>query len=169
MLLLESLPPKLQEHYKNKMYQNEFRLKMNKKKIITHRSKIAIPYKYISLSGVLLFFIGMWMVLMKSKKGTGLVANYIDARDVMDRLDEVVGFNMWRRGHKEVNGTVGCGIGIYFESPGWVWKWDCGSESNMEKEKGEASDAFKRAGVKWGIGRFLYFLKIIQHCLRNGN
>jgi uncharacterized membrane protein len=65
---VEAMKKFYEEHYKNKMYQNEFRLKMNKKKIITHRSKIAIPYKYISLSGVLLFFIGMWMVLMKSKK-----------------------------------------------------------------------------------------------------
>ena len=38
----------------------------------------------------------------------------------------------------------------------WVWKWDCGTESNTEKEKGEASDSFKRACVNWGIGRELY-------------
>lgn len=38
----------------------------------------------------------------------------------------------------------------------WVYKSDCGSESNTEKEKGEASDSFKRACVNWGIGRELY-------------
>jgi hypothetical protein len=56
-----------EERYRDKMYQNEFRLKMKKKKIITHSSKIAVPYKYISLSGVLLFFIGMWIVVRKVK------------------------------------------------------------------------------------------------------
>src|ERR1700710_2501614 len=42
----------------------------------------------------------------------------------------------------------------------WVWKWDTGSESKVEAEKGQASDSFKRAAVKWGIGRFLYDLEI---------
>jgi hypothetical protein len=44
----------------------------------------------------------------------------------------------------------------------WVWKSDCGTESQVEKQKGEASDAFKRAAVMWGIGRFLYSLGIIK-------
>lgn len=35
-------------------------------------------------------------------------------------------------------------------------KWIVGIESNTEKEKGEASDAFKRAGFNVGIGRELY-------------
>lgn len=39
---------------------------------------------------------------------------------------------------------------------GWVWKADCGTESNTEKEKGESSDSFKRACFNWGIGRELY-------------
>jgi len=51
------------------------------------------------------------------------------------------------------------GIGIKCES-GWVWKWDCGTESKTDAEKGEASDSFKRAAVKWGVGRFLYELGI---------
>jgi hypothetical protein len=51
------------------------------------------------------------------------------------------------------------GIGIKCES-GWVWKWDTGNESAMDGDKGQISDAFKRAGVKWGIGRFLYDLHI---------
>ena len=41
-----------------------------------------------------------------------------------------------------------------------MWKWDCGIESREDEEgnqkKGEASDSFKRAGFKWGIGRELY-------------
>ncbi len=51
------------------------------------------------------------------------------------------------------------GIGIK-TGEHWVWKWDTGSESNMEAEKGHMSDAFKRAAVKWGVGRFLYDLPI---------
>ncbi len=85
---------------------------------------------------------------------------YIDSRDVMNLLDEVVGCEKWQSDFKEVKGNVYAGIGIKVNENEWVWKWDCGSESNIEKEKGEASDSFKRAAVKWGIGRFLYDLEI---------
>ena len=87
---------------------------------------------------------------------------YKDARVDMTLLDEVVGQENWQRDHKELKGNMYCGIGINVnykktdKEPIWVWKWDCGAESNTEKEKGEASDSFKRAGVNWGIGRELY-------------
>jgi hypothetical protein len=56
-----------------------------------------------------------------------------------------------------INGNLYCHVGIYSaDKKEWVWKSDCGTESNTEKEKGEASDAFKRACVNWGIGRELY-------------
>ena len=72
-------------------------------------------------------------------------------------LDETGGAMSWQRDHREEKGNLFCGIGIYDEELGqWVWKWDCGSESFTEKEKGEASDSFKRAGFNWGIGRELY-------------
>lgn len=83
---------------------------------------------------------------------------YIDARDVMDRLDEVCGINRWQDDYKEVGGKLIAGIAILCDDE-WVWKWDTGSESDIEKEKGQMSDAFKRAAVKWGIGRFLYTMK----------
>jgi hypothetical protein len=51
----------------------------------------------------------------------------------------------------------------------WVWKSDCGTESQVEKQKGEASDAFKRAAVMWGIGRFLYSKKIIKLPVKEKN
>jgi hypothetical protein len=86
-----------------------------------------------------------------------LLLAYIDSRDVMKRLDDVFGLN-WQCEFKEVKGNVYCGIGVRIEKR-WIWRWDCGSESNMEKEKGESSDAFKRAAVKFGIGRYLYYLK----------
>jgi len=84
---------------------------------------------------------------------------YIDARDVMAMLDDIVGPENWQSDYKEIKGNLYCGVAIRIDNE-WIWKWDCGTESNTEKEKGEASDAFKRAAVRWGIGRFLYDLEI---------
>lgn len=82
---------------------------------------------------------------------------YKDARCDMNILDETVGEENWQRDHKEIKGNLYCGVAIYDEKKSqWIWKWDCGTESNTEKEKGEASDSFKRACVNWGIGRELY-------------
>lgn len=82
---------------------------------------------------------------------------YKNARCDMNILDETVGSEHWQRKHYECKGNLFCEIGIYDESTAqWIWKGDCGSESNTEKEKGEASDSFKRAGFNWGIGRELY-------------
>ena len=86
---------------------------------------------------------------------------YKDARVDMNRLDDVIGQGMWQRDHKEVKGVVYCGIGIWFEGA-LIWKWDAGTESMAEKQKGEASDSFKRAGFNWGIGRELYDYPIIS-------
>lgn len=85
---------------------------------------------------------------------------YIDARDAMDLLDEAVGADNWQCDYKEVSGNVYCGVAIRVATGDWVWKWDAGAESAYDKEKGEASDAFKRACVRWGIGRFLYNLDV---------
>lgn len=82
---------------------------------------------------------------------------YKNARVDMAILDETFGAENWQRDHKEVKGNLYCGIGIWDDQKEcWIWKWDCGTESNTEKEKGEASDSFKRAGTNWGIGRELY-------------
>lgn len=90
---------------------------------------------------------------------------YKDARCDMNILDETVGEFNWQRDHKEIKGVVYCGVGINGRGQGthdeWVWKWDAGSESYTEKEKGEASDSFKRACVNWGIGRELYTAPLI--------
>ena len=88
------------------------------------------------------------------KKGVSLLL-YQDARCAMTVLDEAVGAENWQRNHKEVKGNLFCGIGIKCGDE-WVWKWDCGTESYTEKEKGESSDSMKRAAVNWGIGRELY-------------
>lgn len=81
---------------------------------------------------------------------------YKTARCDMDILDETVGAQNWQRRHYECKGNLFCSVGILSESMEWVWKDDCGTESNVEKEKGEASDSFKRACTNWGIGRELY-------------
>ena len=96
-----------------------------------------------------------------SEKGCSVLI-YKNARVDMAVLDETVGPMNWQRDHREEKGNLFCGIGIYDEERGqWVWKWDCGSESFTEKEKGEASDSFKRAGFNWGIGRELYTCPLI--------
>jgi hypothetical protein len=86
---------------------------------------------------------------------------YKDARVDMQRLDEVCTPLGWERDHKEIKGVVYCGIGIHNEGV-TIWKWDAGTESLSEKQKGEASDSFKRAGFNWGIGRELYDYPLIQ-------
>ncbi len=95
----------------------------------------------------------------KNKPKASCVA-YIDARDVMDLLDAVCGAENWQDKYEYVGTKLIAGIGIKTDS-GWIWKFDTGTESNMEADKGQFSDAFKRAGVKWGIGRFLYDLDIV--------
>lgn len=82
---------------------------------------------------------------------------YKNARVDMQILDEEFGPMNWQRDHKEIKGNLYCGVGIWDEDKKtWVWKWDCGVESNTEREKGEASDSFKRACTNHGIGRELY-------------
>lgn len=101
-----------------------------------------------------------WRVQSFSKnKPVAQCVAYIDARDVMNRLDQVVGPENWQDDYRVINNQLFAGIGIYIKNQ-WVWKWDTGTESQTEKEKGIVSDSFKRAAVKWGIGRFLYDLEI---------
>lgn len=97
-----------------------------------------------------------------NEKGAVLLL-YKTARTDMDILDETVGADNWDCDYKEIKGNLYCIIGIRFETAHgerWVYKSDCGIESREDDEgnqkKGEASDAFKRAGFKWGIGRELY-------------
>lgn len=93
---------------------------------------------------------------MAKQTGCSLLL-YKDARCDMNILDETVGAENWQRDHKELKGNLYSMVGIWDkEKKLWVWKCDCGAESNAEKEKGEASDSFKRACVNWGIGRELY-------------
>lgn len=91
------------------------------------------------------------------KNGNVELLCYKTARTDMNLLDEVYGVYGWAKDYKELNGVVYCGVAIYSkERNAWLWKWDCGSEGNFEKEKAQASDAFKRACFNLGLGRELY-------------
>lgn len=82
---------------------------------------------------------------------------YKNARVDMQILDETFGRFGWKRSHELINGRLYCTVSIYDEEKGqWVSKQDVGVESNTEAEKGQASDAFKRACFNVGIGRELY-------------
>lgn len=93
---------------------------------------------------------------VQSVKQNGLVLLlYKNARVDMNILDETFGAENWQREHYECKGNLFCKVGIYAGGE-WVWKSDCGVESNTEAQKGESSDSFKRACFNWGIGRELY-------------
>lgn len=90
-----------------------------------------------------------------SEKGCSLLL-YKTARVDRAILTEIYG-DRWQNDFKLIDGKMYGGIAIYdAELKEWLWRWDCGVESNTEQEKGQASDAFKRAGFKWGIGVELY-------------
>jgi hypothetical protein len=96
---------------------------------------------------------------------------YKNARVDQDILDETFTPFGWQNKYEEVKGNLYCSIGIKTPNGDWIWKSNCGTESYTEKEKGEASDAFKRAGFNWGIGRELYTApktKIKGHTVQKG-
>lgn len=91
-----------------------------------------------------------------TEKGAQLLL-YKDSRCDKRILDETYGIPGWKNRYEEIKGNLFCTISIWDdEKQQWVDKCDCGTESFSEKEKGEASDAFKRAGFNVGIGRELY-------------
>jgi hypothetical protein len=120
-----------------------------------------------------------WRVGMVSKKNQkkGRALAYIDARDVMNRLDSVVGPENWQDAYsfeRERNvrkhdryakeyyfedclGRCTCQLSLRIDGE-WITKSDSAGETATEGEKGAVSDAFKRAAVKFGIGRYLYSL-----------
>lgn len=97
-------------------------------------------------------------------KTSALALAYIDARSVMDRLDEAVGSERWQDEYQIVETEKGtaviCRLGVDHAGRGdnLIWKSDAAGLSNYDPIKGGISDAFKRAAVKHGIGRYLYNL-----------
>lgn len=115
--------------------------------------------------------------VMVGKNGKALVAFYIDARNVMDRLDQVFGPQGWSDEYQIAldKNVVICTLSCLCTS-GWVKKSDVGvlnmattnkligNDDAIDRSfKGVFSDALKRAAVKWGIGRYLYDIKSIWH------
>ena len=83
----------------------------------------------------------------------GIALAYVNARDVMKRLDDVCGDN-WQ---VEYPFAGCCRIGIKIDNE-WLWRSNGAGETDVEGEKGQFSDAFKRAAVLWGVARYLYYL-----------
>lgn len=107
---------------------------------------------------------------IKDEKVWALVICYVTARAVMDRLDAVLGVTNWQDEYrpwhqaeikaygktKTVQGQL-CGISIWDKEKGqFITKWDGAEDTDIEPIKGGISDSFKRAAVKFGIGRYLY-------------
>lgn len=109
-----------------------------------------------------------WRVGSTNKdKSKGLALAYIDARDVMQRLDEAVGPANWQSRYPHADKKTVCEIGIKIDGE-WVWKANGAGDSDIEAEKGALSDALKRAAVMWGIGRYLYDLESPWVALEDG-
>lgn len=97
-----------------------------------------------------------WRAQTLTRDGSkALALAYIDARDVMNRLDEVVGAANWQDSYVVDGVRTICTLSIRYGGE-WVSKSDGAGDTSVEAEKGSISDAFKRAAVKWGVGRYLY-------------
>lgn len=95
---------------------------------------------------------------INTERTRGHALAYIDARDVMRRLDDVAGPADWQDRY-EVHGTKTiCYLSLRIDGE-WITKADGAGDTDIEAEKGSISDAFKRAAVKWGVGRYLYDLE----------
>lgn len=94
----------------------------------------------------------------RNGKHSAMALAYLDARDVMDRLDAVCGPAGWQSHFEETaKGRIICRLSIRIGDE-WVTKSDGAGDTDVEGEKGALSDALKRAAVSWGIGRYLYRL-----------
>ena len=88
--------------------------------------------------------------------GNGKSLCYIDARDVMNRLDKAVGVANWQTQYSWIGDRMICSLSIRIDGE-WITKSDGADDSNIEGAKGGISDALKRAAVLFGIGRYLYY------------
>jgi len=99
----------------------------------------------------------------------GMALAYVDARIVMVRLDDVLGAENWQDKYFETQtGRIMCELSIRISGE-WITKSDGAGMTGTEGEKGAISDAFKRAAVKFGIGRYLYAFPSSWVDLKNGN
>jgi hypothetical protein len=92
-------------------------------------------------------------------KTKGIALAYVTNRAIQNRLDDIFGPFGWRNEFREWKGNSQlCGISVNWNGE-WITKWDGADDSQTEAVKGGLSDAMKRAGYQWGIGRYLYNLE----------
>ncbi len=91
------------------------------------------------------------------EKTKGIALAYIDSREVKKRFDEVCGLMGWQDRLIPVDNGFISEIDIKFDNE-WVTKSNAAGNTKVEPIKGGASDAFKRAASKWGVGHYLYYL-----------
>ncbi len=117
---------------------------------LTLQQKLECPFPANAVS---------WRIGRKAKDDkTAALLAYIDARDVMERLDRACGFENWQcRYTMADSGVLICEVGIRINGE-WLWRANGAGDTQVEAEKGKCSDAFKRAAVLWGVGRYLYGL-----------
>lgn len=98
-----------------------------------------------------------WRIGARNRDKTrGSALAYIDARNVMERLDQVVGLQNWQTSYGESAGSITtCTLSLRINDE-WIYKTDGAGKTQVEGEKGAISDALKRAAVQFGIGRYLY-------------
>lgn len=120
---------------------------------------LALPFKENEIE---------WRIGSCGKKGNGQIwatcLAYIQARAIMDRLDEVCGPENWRVSYEFVSASQGTAPGVIarlsiFVGDKWITKEDGAEQTDIEQFKGGLSSALKRAGSVWGIGRYLYGLE----------
>jgi hypothetical protein len=111
-----------------------------------------------------------WRVGQVTKDGRRCyLLAYLTARHVMTRLDNVVGAENWQDDYQQgPDGGIMCRIGVRVTGGEWVWKTDGAENTAVEAVKGGYSGAFKRAAVKWGIGRYLYDLDTVWQQVEEG-
>ena len=98
-----------------------------------------------------------WKVQNKQGADKLNMVAYIDSRDVQNRLDEVLGLSGWQNKYISHAGKLFCELSLRHGDE-WITKSDAGMDSVIASDKGAASDAFKRAAVMFGIGRYIYEL-----------
>jgi len=98
--------------------------------------------------------------MTKNNDPYAMVLAYVQNRAIMDRLDKVVTPFGWQNDFVELSdGSMYCKIGLRVHD-NWIWKGDGAGKTDIEATKGGFSDAMKRAGYQWGIGRYLYKLDV---------
>lgn len=114
------------------------------------QEKLAEPFSSEEIS---------WRILRSFNNGQKMGAfasAYVQSRAIMARLDKVLGVGNWENEYKELHSGIICGIRIHLPNGRSLVKWDGADLTDYEATKGGLSNAFKRAAVQWGIGRYLY-------------